>query len=206
MPGLSKKVQKFEGWHYDAFAGVVQRRKVQGRDLTKTSSTPFLTLDSIPSAHVGDAHLASLTLPTTPISAAAEEFSQHFSSYDLSFTSTDSSIDDSIDLSSSTASSSPMVLTGVGLGIQGLTRKDGGDPFDGLGLVHISRPRGDSTSSSSDGGVSSTILHEAAITFLQPCIPTGCFEIPDRVVLALQESMKTNPVDIPLPRNRPPRS
>ncbi len=85
----------------------------------------------------------------------------------------------------------------VGLGILGLTRKEGGDPFDGLGLVHINRSSRDP---SSDGGHFHTILCEAALTFLQPSISV------ESVVLVYPEPEKTKPVDMPLPQNRPRRS
>ncbi|PBK72026.1 hypothetical protein ARMSODRAFT_740201 [Armillaria solidipes] len=55
MPRSSMNAPKFEGWHYDAVAGVVPRRRVHGRDLEKTLSTPIVTfesIDSIPSSHV----------------------------------------------------------------------------------------------------------------------------------------------------------
>ncbi|PBL01537.1 hypothetical protein ARMGADRAFT_220097 [Armillaria gallica] len=193
MPGLNTKEQKFEGWHYDACAGVVPRRWVHGRDLGKTFSTSIVTfesIDSIPSSHV---HFPSAT-STTPISIVAHDFAQYFSSHDDSLIdiSQDSSFDDLS--SSSTAFSLP---TGVGLGILGLTRKEGGDPFDGLGLVHINRSSRDS---SSDGEISHTILREAALTFLQPLIPV------ESVVLGHPEPEKTKPVDMPSPRDRPRRS
>ncbi len=131
----------------------------------------FESIGSIPSSDVHDAHSPSLASTTPSISIAAQEFSQHLSFYDVSLISNDSSIDNSADLSSSsTAFSLPMVLMGVGLEILGLTRKEGEDPFDGLGLVHINRSSRDL---SSDDNISNTILHEAALTFLQPPM---CFE------------------------------
>ncbi|SJL17279.1 uncharacterized protein ARMOST_20826 [Armillaria ostoyae] len=111
---LRRDAPKFKGWHYNAFAGAVPRRRVHGRDLEKTIPTPIVTfesIDSIPSLH---------------------DFAQYFSSHDVSLISQDSSIDDV--LSSSTAFSLP---TGVGLGILGLTRKEGRDPFDGLGICTL---------------------------------------------------------------------
>ncbi|KAK0431164.1 hypothetical protein EV421DRAFT_1912137 [Armillaria borealis] len=125
----------------------------------------FESMDSIPSSHI---HFPSAT-STTPMSIAVQEFSQekeriNLLSYDVWLISDDSSIDDSTDLSSSsTAFSLP---TGVGLRFLGLTRKEGRDPFDGLGLVHINRSSRDP---SSDGEPSHTILRKAAMTFLQPC-------------------------------------
>ncbi|KAK0435887.1 hypothetical protein EV421DRAFT_1834043 [Armillaria borealis] len=191
-------VQKFEGWHYDACAGVVPRRRVHGRDLGKTFSTPIVTFESIvsiPPSDVHDAHFPSLTSTTPSISIAPQEFSHHLSSNDVSLISNDSSIDDSTDISSSsTAFSLPM---GVGLGILGLTRKEGGVPFDGLGLVHIHRSSRDP---SSDGKISNTILREAALAFMQPSI---CFEMDDS---GDSEPEKTKPLDMPSPRNRPRRS
>ncbi|KAK0227211.1 hypothetical protein EDD85DRAFT_162405 [Armillaria nabsnona] len=192
MPGLNTKVQKFEGWHYDVCAGVVPRRRVHGRDLGKTLSRPIVTfesIDSIPSSHV---HFPSATSTTPSISITAQDCAQYFSSHDDSLISQDSSIDDLS--SSSTAFSLP---TGVGLGILGLTRKEGGDPFDGLGLVHIHRSSRDP---SSDGEISHTILGEAALTFLQPSIPV------ESVVLGHPEPEKTKPVDMPSSQNRPRRS
>ncbi|KAK0227207.1 hypothetical protein EDD85DRAFT_162117 [Armillaria nabsnona] len=192
MPGLNTKVQKFEGWHYDVFSGVVPRRRVHGRDLGKTFSTPIVTfesIDSIPSSHV---HFPSATSTTPSISIAAQDFAQYFSSHDDSLISQDSSFDDLS--SSSTTFSLP---TGVGLGILGLTRKEGGDPFDGLGLVHIHRSSRDP---SSDGEISHTILGEAALTFLQPSIPV------ESVILGHPEPEKTKPVDMPSSQNRPRRS
>ncbi|PBK72030.1 hypothetical protein ARMSODRAFT_740550 [Armillaria solidipes] len=198
MPGLNAKVQRFEGWHYDAFAGVVPRRRVHGRDLEKTFSTPIVTFKSIDSIQPSDAHFPSLASTTPSISITVQEFSQHLSSYDVSLISDESSINDITDLSSSsTAFSLP---TGVGLGILCLTRKGGGVPFDGLGLVHIGCFSGDPSSSGSDGEISHTILHEAALTFLQPSIPV------ESVVVGHSEPEKTKPVDMPSPRNRPRRS
>ncbi|PBK72035.1 hypothetical protein ARMSODRAFT_740819 [Armillaria solidipes] len=188
-------VQKFEGWHYDACAGVVPRRRVHGRDLGKTFSTPIVTFVSIDSIPPSDAHFPSLTSTTPSISIAAQDFSQHLSSYDVSLISDDSSIDDSTDFSSS--STAFPLPTGVGLGILGLTRKEGGDPFDGLGLVHIHRSSRDP---SSDSEISNTILREAALTFLQPSI---CFEMDDS---GDSEPEKTRPIDMPSPQNRPRRS
>ncbi len=78
-----------------------------------------------------------------------------------------------------------------------MTRKEGGDPFDGLGLVHINRSSRDP---SSDGEISHTILREAALTFLQPSIRV------ESVVLEHPEPEKTKPVDMPSPQNRPRRS
>ncbi|KAK0437274.1 uncharacterized protein EV420DRAFT_1588831 [Desarmillaria tabescens] len=210
MHEINKKVQRFEGWHYDSFAGVVPRRRVHGRDLGKTFSTPIVTfesIDSIPSSHLRDAHLLSPVSTAPSISIAAQDSTQHLLPYDVSFTSDGSSINDSTDLSSSsTAFSLPVVPTGVGLGILGLTRKDGGEHFDGLGLVQIGRSSGDSLSSSSDREISDTILREAALTFLQPSIPVACFEVDDNVGLEHPESEKTKPVDMPLATNRPRRS
>ncbi|KAK0467449.1 hypothetical protein IW261DRAFT_1520140 [Armillaria novae-zelandiae] len=208
MPRLSTKVQKFEGWHYDAFAGVVPRRRVHGRDLGKTLSRPIVTFESIDSISPFDvhgAHFPSAT-STTPsiISIAAQEFPRHLSSNDVSLISDDSSIDDSTYLlSCSSAFSLPLVPTGVGLGILGLTRKEGEGPFDGLGLVHLNRSSRDI---SSDDELSHTILREAALTFMQPSIPVGCFEIDDIIALGHSEPEKTRPVDMPSPRNRPRRS
>ncbi|KAK0205775.1 hypothetical protein DFS33DRAFT_530794 [Desarmillaria ectypa] len=209
MPGLNKNVQRFEGWYYDAFAGVVPRRRVRGRDLGKTLSAPIVTfefIDCVPSSHIYDAHFPSPISTTPCISIVSQDFTQCLLSYDVSLTSDDSSInDDNTNLSSSsTVFSLPMVPTGVGLGILGLTRKDGGDPFDGFGLVRIGRSSGDSSSSNSDGEISDTILREAAQTFLQPSIPAGCFEMDGTVNIS--ECEKTIPVDMPLPRNRPRRS
>ncbi|KAK0214642.1 hypothetical protein EDD85DRAFT_963093 [Armillaria nabsnona] len=139
---------------------VVPRRWVHGRDLGKTFPTPIVTfdsIDSIPSSHV---HFPSATSTTPSISIAAQDFAQYFSSHDDLLISQDSSFDDL--LSSSTAFSLP---AGVGLGILGLTRKEGEDPFDGLDLVHIHRSSQDP---SSDGELSQTILREAELTFLQP--------------------------------------
>ncbi|SJL17276.1 uncharacterized protein ARMOST_20823 [Armillaria ostoyae] len=113
MPGLNAKVQRFEGWHYDAFAGVVPRRRVHGRDLEKTFSTPIVTFKSIDSIQPSDAHFPSLASTTPSISITVQEFSQHLSSYDVSLISDESSVNDTTDLSSSsTAFSLP---TGVGL-------------------------------------------------------------------------------------------
>ncbi|KAK0429696.1 hypothetical protein EV421DRAFT_1914194 [Armillaria borealis] len=191
MPGLNTKVQKFEGWHYDACAGVVPRRRVYGRDLGKTFSTPIVTFESIDSILSSHVHFPSATSTTPSISIAAQDSAQYFSSYDVSLISDDSSINDSTDLSSTSTTFS--LPTGVGLGILGLTRKEGGDPFDGLGLVHINRSSRDL---SSDGEISNTILHEVALTFLQPSIPVDGHPEPE----------KTKPVDMPSPRNRPRRS
>ncbi|KAK0227208.1 hypothetical protein EDD85DRAFT_958444 [Armillaria nabsnona] len=166
MPQRSLDVQKFEGSHYDAFAGFVPRQPVHGRDLEKTLPrriVSFEFIDSIPSL-----------LHNT---------------HDDSLISQDSSFDDI--LSPLTAFPLP---TGVGLGILGLTRKEGGDPFHGLGLVHIHRSSRDP---SSDGEISPTILREAVLTFLQPV---------ESVVLGHPEPEKTKPVDMPSPQNRPRRS
>ncbi len=114
----------------------------------------FESIDSIPSSHV---HFPSATSRTPSISTAAHDFAQYFSSYDDSLISQDSSIDDSADYSSS--STAFPLPTRVGLGILGLTRKEGGDPFDGLGLVHINRSS--RAYPSSDDKISNTILHEA---------------------------------------------
>ncbi|KAK0209645.1 hypothetical protein IW262DRAFT_1416447 [Armillaria fumosa] len=208
MPGLNTKVQKFEGWHYDTFAGVVPRRRVHGRDLGKTLSRPSVTIESIDSISPSDVHgahfpSATSTTPST-ISISTQEFSRHLSSYDVSLISDDSSIDDSTGLqSSSSAISLPLVPTGVGLGILGLTRKEGEDPFDGFGLVHLNRSSRDP---SFDSEISHTFLREAALTFMQPSIPVGCFEIDDIVALGHSEPEKTRPVDMPSPQNRPRRS
>ncbi|KAK0191763.1 hypothetical protein F5146DRAFT_613281 [Armillaria mellea] len=193
MPGLNTKVHKFEGWHYDACAGAVPRRRVHGRDLGKTLSMPIVTFECTDSTPPSDAHHFPSFISTTPsISIAAQEFSQHLSFYDIS---EDSSIDDSTDLSSSF--SLPM---GIGLGILGLSRKEDGVPFDGLGLVHIHRSSRDS---SSDGEVSRTILREAELTFLQCSIPGGCFEMD---VSVGPEPEKTIPVEMSPRRNHPRRS
>ncbi|SJL13942.1 uncharacterized protein ARMOST_17393 [Armillaria ostoyae] len=169
-------------------------REVDKTDMMLDSrGMAYLDIDSIPSSDVHDAHFPSLPSTTPSISIiAAQEFSQYLSSYDVSLISDDSSIDDSTDFSSSsTAFSLPM---GVGLGILGLTRKEGGDPFDSLGLVHVNRSSRDP---SSDGEISHTILREAALMFLQPSI---CFEMDDS---RDSEPEKTKPVDMP---SRPHRS
>ncbi|SJL16472.1 uncharacterized protein ARMOST_19998 [Armillaria ostoyae] len=169
-------------------------REVDKTDMMLDSrGMAYLDIDSIPLSDVHDAHFPSLPSTTPSISIiAAQEFSQHLSSYDVSLISDDSSIDDSTDFSSSsTAFSLPM---GVGLGILGLTRKEGGDPFDSLGLVHVNRSSRDP---SSDGEISHTILHEAALMFLQPLI---CFEMDDS---RDSEPEKMKPVDMP---SRPHRS
>ncbi|KAK0214715.1 hypothetical protein EDD85DRAFT_1000255 [Armillaria nabsnona] len=192
MPGLNTKVQNFEGWHYNVFSGVVPRQWVHGRDLGMTFSMPIVTFestDSILSSHI---HFPSATLTTPSISIAAQDFSQYFSSHNDSLISQDSSFDDLS--SSSTAFSLPM---GIGLGILGLTRKEGGDPFDGLGLVHINRSSRDP---SSDVEISHTILREAALTSLQPLIPV------ESVILGHSEPQRTKPVDMPSPQNCPCRS
>ncbi|KAK0479447.1 hypothetical protein EDD18DRAFT_1207090 [Armillaria luteobubalina] len=209
MPGLNTKTQKFEGWHYDTFAGVVPRRRVDGRDLGKTLSrliVTFESIDSISPSDVHGAHFPSATSATlSTISISSQEFSRHLSSYDVSLISDDSSTDDSTGLpSSSTAFSLPLLPTGVGLGILGLTRKEEGEvPFDGLGLVHLNRSSRDT---SSDDEISLTFLREAALTFMQPSIPVGSFEIDEIVVLGYSEPEKTRPVDMPSPQNRPRRS
>ncbi|KAK0191739.1 hypothetical protein F5146DRAFT_612758 [Armillaria mellea] len=200
MPGLNTKVQKFEGWHYDACAGVVPRRWVHGRDLGKTLSTPIVTFECTDSIPPSDAHFPSFISITPSISIAALEFSQHLPSYDVSLISEDSSIDDSTDLSTPlTAFSLPTVPTGVGLGILGLTRKEGGVPFDGLGLVHINRFSQDT---SSVGEISNTILRETELTFLQPSIPVRSFEMDDSVALGHSEPEKPKPVDTLSHQNR----
>ncbi|PBK60388.1 hypothetical protein ARMSODRAFT_1026578 [Armillaria solidipes] len=135
---------------------------------------PVITFESIDSILPSDAHFPSLASTTPSISIAAQDFSQHLSSYDISLISDDSSVDDGTDVSSSsTAFPLPMVPMGVGLGILGLMRREGGDPFNGLGLVHLNRSSRDP---SSDGDISNTILHEDALMFLQPSI---CFKMDD---------------------------
>ncbi|PBK60531.1 hypothetical protein ARMSODRAFT_724961 [Armillaria solidipes] len=186
MPRSSMNAPKFEGWHYDAFAGVVPRRRVHGRDLEKTLSTSIVTSESIDSILSSHIHFpsATSTIPSQLLLSLSPCRIWHNtpSSYD------DSSIDDV--LSSSSAFPLP---TGIGLGILRLTRKEGGDPFDGLGLVHIHRSSRDP---SSDGDISNTILREDALTFLQPSI---CFEMDDS---GDSEPEKTKPVDMPSPSYR----
>ncbi|SJL17256.1 uncharacterized protein ARMOST_20802 [Armillaria ostoyae] len=133
MPGLNTKVQKFEGWHYDAFAGVVPRRRVYGRDLGKTFSTPIVTfesIDPIPSSHV---HFPSATSTTPSISIAAQDSAQYFSSYDVSLISDDSSINDSADLSS--ASTTFSLPTGPSIPVDGHPEPEKTKP------VNMSSPR-----------------------------------------------------------------
>ncbi|SJL18052.1 uncharacterized protein ARMOST_21624 [Armillaria ostoyae] len=155
----------------------------------------FKSIDSILLSDIHDTHFPSLSLTSPSISIAAQEFSQHLSSCDISLISDDSSIYDSTDLSSSSAASSmPM---GVGLGILGLTRKEGRVPFDSFGLVHINRSSRDP---SSDDEISHTIFHEAALTFLQPSIPVKS------MVLEHPEPEGTNPVDMSSPQDCPCRS
>ncbi|KAK0214717.1 hypothetical protein EDD85DRAFT_500840 [Armillaria nabsnona] len=111
MPRRSMNAPKFEGLHYDAFAGVVPRQRVLGRDLGKTFSTPIVTFESIDSIPPSDAHFLSLASTTPSISIAAQEFSQHLSSYDVSLISNGSSIDDSTDPSSSEMCSTGDILS-----------------------------------------------------------------------------------------------
>ncbi|KAK0219506.1 hypothetical protein EDD85DRAFT_797156 [Armillaria nabsnona] len=111
MSRCSMNTPKFEGWHYNAFAEVVPRQRVLGRDLGKTFSMPIVTFKSIDSIQPSDAHFLSLASTTPSISIAAQEFSQHLSSYDISLISNGSSIDDSTDPSSSEMCSTGDILS-----------------------------------------------------------------------------------------------
>ncbi|SJL17298.1 uncharacterized protein ARMOST_20847 [Armillaria ostoyae] len=68
-PRYSMNAPKFKGWHYDAFAGVVPRWRIHGRDLEKTIPTPIINFESINSILSSHVHFPSATL-TAPISMA----------------------------------------------------------------------------------------------------------------------------------------